>query len=329
MASDADNDPLMLSADRLPSGAVFDPSRRVLSWTPDFRSAGTYDDVRFTDSDGLLETTRSVSFLISPVNQAPVLVGLVHRTIREGDTLTLQLVASDSEHDTLHFKSDLLPAGATLDPLSGRFQWTPTFFQHGEFTIPFDVSDGQSVTSTSMAVTVSNVNAAPQYDGLDAFVVQEGQRLNFRAFALDPDNPNFSPLDRLADGTLTLQESTDPTVSYAVTSLPPGASFDAETAMFDWLPGFVDAGNYIVSFTATDDGDGLGAGEVATIQVPITVRCVVIPSRVVSVPVRSVVVPVGRVEPAVNLIPRTRRVVTLRVILTYRARSERRIVRIR
>ena len=42
----------------------------------------------------------------------------------------------------------------------------------------------------------------------------EGQEVSFRAFAFDPNNPGFVPPDRHADGTLSVLEGTDPTVTY-------------------------------------------------------------------------------------------------------------------
>jgi hypothetical protein len=46
-ATDPEGDELVFWADRLPPGAVFDAERRVLSWVPDFNSAGTYANVEF------------------------------------------------------------------------------------------------------------------------------------------------------------------------------------------------------------------------------------------------------------------------------------------
>jgi YD repeat-containing protein len=82
--------------------------------------------------------------------------------------------------------------------------------------------------------------------------------LRLRPFAYDPDNRFYIPPERLPDGSLTPLEGTDPTVTYTVQGLPPGATFDFDTVTFAWMPDFTQSGQYEVTFTATDDGDGTG-----------------------------------------------------------------------
>ena len=192
-------------------------------------------------------------------------------SLREGDAVRIQLAASDPEQDPLTYSSNLLPGGAFLDPVTGVFEWVPTYYQTGEFMIPFTVWDGVSSTTQTATITVLNVNAAPVFDDLGSWLVQEGQSLRFQAFAFDPDNPGFVPQLRMADGNLTPLEGTDPTVVYTVDNLPPGATFDQEAIMFQWLPGFDSAGQYDVTFTATDDGNGTGVPLFSTHVVSITV----------------------------------------------------------
>ena len=76
------------------------------------------------------------------------------------------------------------------------------------------------------------------------------------AAAHDPDHSGLPPY-RAIDGTLITYNATT-SLSYAASGLPPGAEFDAETATFLWQPDFQSAGEYILRFTATDDGDGTG-----------------------------------------------------------------------
>ena len=58
--------------------------------------------------------------------------------------------------------------------------------------------------------------------------------------------------------TLTPLEGTAPTITCTVSGLPAGATFDPQTAIFNWPTGYSDAGTYAVTFTATNDGDGTG-----------------------------------------------------------------------
>lgn len=217
-----------------------------------------------------VEFTSGVYALSYP-NQAPALIQPSDRTVREGETVRFQLQGQDPEGATLTYFSNLLPGGAVLDPKTGLFEWTPTYFQAGTFEIPFIVSDGSTTTTQTVKLTVLNVNAAPEFEGLTPWQVAEGQQVRFRAFAFDADNPGFIPQDRNSSGQLTIQEGSNPSVSYTVSGLPTGASFDPVTAMFSWTPGYSQAGTYAVNFTAIDDGNGTGVPLATAFTVPITV----------------------------------------------------------
>ncbi|MBF2017367.1 MAG: putative Ig domain-containing protein [Rivularia sp. T60_A2020_040] len=270
-ATDTDNDKLTYWVDNLPGGAVFDAKNGILTWTPGYSSAGTLPNVKFTVTDGKERITQTATFLVAPTNQLPELKTIPSKFIREGESVRIQLKASDAENDKLTYSSKLLPGGSKLDPTTGLFEWTPGFFQAGNFEIPFTVSDGNNIVTQTALITVFNANAAPVFDNLGQWYIQEGEQLRFNAFAFDADNPDFVLQERNADGVLTILEGSEATVNYTVGNLPPGATFDAETATFTWTPDFSTAGNYNVTFTATDDGDGTGLNATTTVSVPITV----------------------------------------------------------
>jgi hypothetical protein len=252
-ATDADGDPLATFVDRLPPGASFDPATRIFRWTPGFDQAGIYRDVRIAASDGLRTSEHIVAFSVEPANAAPLIHAVPDRVVREGDPIRIAFTADDPDGDgsLVSFSSPFLPGGAFLDPNTGVFEWTPGFAQAGVYAVPIRASDGQAFSEKVVTLTVTNANAAPVFDKLVAIGTLEGEAVSFRAFAFDADNPLFVPQDRLADGTLSALEGSDPTVTYSVTGLPPGATFDPVTAMFTWTPGYDRAGSYTVRFSAT------------------------------------------------------------------------------
>lgn len=78
-------------------------------------------------------------------------------------------------------------------------------------------------------------NQPPILDPIGNKSVDEGQLLQFTITATDPDNNNLT---------------------YSAVNLPPGATFDSQTATFSWTPGYNQAGNYPdIEFTVTDDGN--------------------------------------------------------------------------
>ncbi len=256
--SDPDGDVLLTGADNMPPGARFDAAHNVLSWIPDHNAAGTYPDVRFSVTDGIHEVQASLTILVLPTDQGPYLVQPSPRTIREGERLRFYLDSGDPDGDAVRHFSNLLPAGASLNPNTGLFEWTPDYHQAGEYTFPLSAASGGKTVTVEATVTVLNVNGTPAFFPLDTWQAYEGEPIKFRPLAFDPDNPGSLPPVRGADDQLVLIGSGPSSLTYTATGLPPGAQFDAETATFFWEPGSDQAGEHTVTFTATDDGDGVG-----------------------------------------------------------------------
>src|SRR3546814_19296446 len=68
--------------------------------------------------------------------------------------------ARSSSDLPLTFTSPVLPFGATLNPSTGEFNWTPTYIQDGIYEIPFEVSDGETTVSFTMHIDVLAAHAA-------------------------------------------------------------------------------------------------------------------------------------------------------------------------
>jgi len=85
--------------------------------------------VRVIDSSSPpLSALRSFSVAVNEVNRAPVLNAIARQTNVVGRTLTLQLSATDEDlpANELTFSLDPgAPAGASIDPITGVFTWTP------------------------------------------------------------------------------------------------------------------------------------------------------------------------------------------------------------
>jgi len=265
-AVDPESSPITYVMENLPPGATFDAPSRTLRWIPAGNQAGVYADVRIRASDGVNDVTKSFQITVLPGNLAPEFTQPVDRTVTEGTTLTFALRGTDPEGKDLTYTSTNLPSGAVLVPSTGQFIWTPLFNQHGVYTVVFTASDGQMTTQRTVVLTVLNVNGPLQFTPLDTLVVREGQLFNIRVIALDPNVANVGQASGEIDSG-----GAQATVTYQITGLPTGATYNTTTHLLSWTPTFAQSGSYNITFVATNDGDGGGVPVSATQTIRIDV----------------------------------------------------------
>ncbi len=229
-ATDTDVDALAYAALNRPSGAQFDPSTRVFSWTPSYSQAGSYS-VNFTVTDGEFTDFEEITITVNNVNRAPVLDPIGNMNAAEDSPLQFTVSAADPDGDPLTYAAIATPSGATFNPSSRTFTWTPAYSQSGSYTVNFTVTDGSLWDYETITITVDNVNRAPLLDPVGDKIVAEGNLLEFIISATDPDGDS---------------------IAYGTASLPSGAAFDPSSRTFSWTPTYAQAGDYSVNFTATD-----------------------------------------------------------------------------
>jgi len=236
VATDPDNDPLTYSASNLPVGASFNPSTKTFTWTPGFGSSGNYPNILFTVSDGTDQGLESITIIVGDVNRPPVMQPVGNKQVDEGETLLFIFSANDPDNDPLTYSASNLPVGASFNPSTKTFTWTPSFGSSGNYpNILFTVSDGTGQDSESITITVGDVNRLPVLSQIGDRQISEGTKLTFIIVATDPDN--------------------DP-LTYSSSNLPSGASFNPSTKTLTWTPGFGSSGNYPnILFTVSDGID--------------------------------------------------------------------------
>ncbi len=240
-----------------PTGASIDPTSGVFTWTPsEDQGPGTYTvTVRVTD-DGTpaLDDFETITITVGEVNAAPELAAIGTQNINEGSELTFTASATDPDLDsegaalnTLTFSLDEgAPTGASIDPTSGVFTWTPSEDQGpGTYTVTVRVTDDGTPALDdfeTITITVGEVNAAPELAAIGTQNINEGSELTFTASATDPD------LDSEGAALNTLTFSLDE-------GAPTGASIDPTSGVFTWTPSEDQGpGTYTVTVRVTDDG---------------------------------------------------------------------------
>ncbi len=230
----------------------------------EYPSEGLSTDVLYywrvdaVDNFGNTGKSTPFSFRIEKeVNLPPVLDPIGDKKVTEDETLTFFIQATDPEGKDLTFSAGNLPAGATFNPTTRQFVWTPDFYQGGKSypDILFYVSDNiDQRDEETITITVGDdgVNHPPQLNSIGNKSINENSELRFTISAIDPDSNN------------------DDNLIYEASSLPAGASFNVNTHEFRWTPGYNQAGAYQnVIFKVTDESgdDPLSDYEVITITV--------------------------------------------------------------
>jgi hypothetical protein len=132
-ATDPDSPPSTLTyslGPGAPFNATLDSASGVLTWSPTVVQEGTNTFTIVVNDNGLppLSSTQSFSVFVLPPNAPPTLAPIANRTIHLGATLLITNTATDPDQppETLTFAfATNAPAGASLDPVSGLFTWTP------------------------------------------------------------------------------------------------------------------------------------------------------------------------------------------------------------
>ncbi|MCX7894015.1 MAG: putative Ig domain-containing protein, partial [Burkholderiales bacterium] len=85
----------------------------------------------------------------------------------------------------LRFAAEGLPDGASLDPATGAFAWTPGPGQAGDYLVRVSVSDGQATVTRGLALRATNVPQLPQVaiELTPGFPVVPGQAVTITVLA--------------------------------------------------------------------------------------------------------------------------------------------------
>ena len=236
-ASDPDGDPLVFSASGLPPGLSMNTSTGLISGTLSQTAAsGSPYMIIVTVSDG--QSNTSLDFILTVVNPVPVIVFPGDQSSIEGASMTLQIEASDPDGDPLVFSASGLPPGLSINASTGLISGTlsRTAAAGSPYMIIVMVSDGQSSTSVSFTLTVTN--PAPVIASPGDQTSLEGASVALQIEASDPDG--------------------DPLV-FSASGLPPGLSINSSTGLISGTIGATaaDGSPYTVIAGVSDGVDSI------------------------------------------------------------------------
>ena len=249
-ATDPDGDTVAYSAAGLPPGVVIDPATGQITGTLTYAAAGTYGVTINALDDGtpaLLETAQ-FTWNVTDTNRAPVLTPIAAILGPEQTELTFTAMASDPDGQAVTYSIAGAPAGATIDPVTGVFTWTPSEAQgEGSYAFTVDAADDGTPPlsdSKTITITVTEVNRAPVVDPIGDQHNDVGDLVDLQVVAADPDVPvNY--------------------FTFAASGLPGGLSIHTSTGKIIGSIAEGAEGTHNVTVTVTDDGDPQRSGKVS------------------------------------------------------------------
>jgi hypothetical protein len=229
-AYDPNNDTFVYSLRKAPTTASIDPNTGDFEWTPGWPDLGSHQVVvRVTDSHGAWAET---SFIITVQNQRPEMGTLIDRNGHPQQSVSFGVFAYDPDGDPLTYKLVKGPAGAQVDPVTGHFEWTPTWGQLGAHVVTISATDpGGLSDSESCVITIGN--QPPIMDPIMDQPAAVGEPVSVQPLAMDPDG--------------------DP-LTYSKVKGPADATVDPGTGNFDWTPSSGSEGAHIITIRCEDPG---------------------------------------------------------------------------
>lgn len=193
-----------------------------------------------TSSSGIYPAFTAGKVVVREPNRPPVLAPIPTQYVLEGDTLKLDVTATDPDNDSLTLAAPTKPSTASFSSLGGgraRLVWVPDYVgplsaDGSPFTVVLWASDGKASVQQSVQVQVINRNRRPTINAPSSLQITAGDSLAFSVSATDPD---FE------------------TVTWKAVGCPSGANFDSQNpAHFRWFAPVADSGQMAITFIASD-----------------------------------------------------------------------------
>ncbi|MDO8636698.1 MAG: Ig domain-containing protein, partial [Dehalococcoidia bacterium] len=144
------------------------PGTGVISGTLPYTAAGSYN-VTVTASDGTLSGNTDFTWAVANTNRAPTVTNPGNQTSTEGGSVSLQVVASDPDGDTLTYSATGLPSGLSISATTGLISGTLAAGSAGSYSVTVSTSDGTLSDSKTFTWQVNGTGAGFQLGRFVAF----------------------------------------------------------------------------------------------------------------------------------------------------------------
>jgi alpha-tubulin suppressor-like RCC1 family protein len=222
---------LTFSLQKAPDGATIHPTTGQFTWIPE--KPGVYSATVVVTDDGdqpaNLSTMETIEIIAT---EKPVLAELLPQTVPVNQTLTFTATATHLLGQPLVYSliNNTLP-GATLDPNTGEFNWTPS--DEGIFYATIQVTDTVTQLTDEQAVLISvSNNTPPELTPIPNQVIPLNHLFTYQVIATDLQE---NQLFYLLEG-----------------ERPKGAALHPLNGELTWIPNQVGTYTFTVSVTEMD-----------------------------------------------------------------------------
>ena len=164
-----------------------------------------------------------------PGNDAPVITNPGDQTNTVGDAVSLTIVATDGDGDSLTFSAAGLPTGLSIDNATGEISGTAS--TAGSYSVTVSVDDGTESRSASFVWDVVEPNVAPMVTNPGAQSNNEGDSVSV---------------------TISATDGNGDALTYSATGLPSGLSINSNTGEISGVLNYETAGSYTVTVDVND-----------------------------------------------------------------------------
>ncbi len=218
-------------------------STGTFTFTPSAGQVGT-DTITFlaTDQGTPSQTAQmNVVVIVRPTNALPVLAPIGPRQVLEGNTLVINLSATDTDGPLpIVFSADNQPNNSSFTDNgngTGQFTFTPNFAQQGLYAVTIKAFDGLDIDKEIVFIQVLDAgNQTPVVDSAAAQATTEGSPVTGRIVTHDPDNGTI---------TITVQSGTAP---FGFVLVDSGNGI----ATYSFTPDFSQSGVWNIGIIASD-----------------------------------------------------------------------------
>jgi len=197
-STDPDDDRVYLSLDGLPNGLEYDSETGRITGTVRSDEEGGARTVTIQATDLIDEATQTISWTIN-ANPHPTIQTISPQIATEGDTVSLQVSASDTSEAPLVFSANDLPDGLSIDAQTGLITGTIALDAAGAgpYLVNVFADNGMATDLTSFEWTVNPfVTMAVLPDPTN----MEGDSISLQVIGSSPNGPlTFDAID-LPDG---------------------------------------------------------------------------------------------------------------------------------